>query len=207
MPWHEHLGFCIITWPAYICTLYIQCMYVSYPSHGELAMPRHFFVIGFHTIKQESLHSTFCIYGCQRRKAIRNKTTLEFIWVSDSSLNSVYCYCSSSFQSRIPQKIMATISTLKKSVSFPEGDVVSQVFSVENYDECDIDTLFYSQDDFKRFKLERRLAKDRSQQRATCQTSPIQRRSIYYCFYPTRQETPESKITRMNKLMNMYHQQ
>jgi len=47
--------------------------------------------------------------------------------------------------------------TSKKSVSFPEDNVVSQVHSIERSDDSLKEILYYSAADFRRFKMERRL--------------------------------------------------
>lgn len=93
----------------------------------------------------------------------------------------------------------------KKSVSFPE-EVVSEVHSVGSYEESDLDMLFYSQEDFRRFKLERRIARNRNQQR-NAQRNRIQRRGMYDCLMgANRKESVSSRVARMNSLMEMGHE-
>ena len=68
---------------------------------------------------------------------------------------------------------MTSISSAKKSVSFPD-QVVSAVHSVERNDESLNELLYYSADDYKRFKMERR------QRKAQNQRSSCRRRGMMY---------------------------
>ncbi|CAB9513597.1 expressed unknown protein [Seminavis robusta] len=60
-----------------------------------------------------------------------------------------------------------TGSGIKKSVSFPDN-VVSEVYPVEWKDKSKNGDLFYSQEDFRRFKQERRQMKIRSRIAERC---------------------------------------
>jgi hypothetical protein len=102
--------------------------------------------------------------------------------------------------------ITATTITCKKSVSFAD-EIVSDVYSVGSYEDSDIGMLFYSQEDFRRFKLERRMARNRSQQRIASQRSRIQRRGMYDCLVCNKKESARSRIARMNHLMMIGHQE
>lgn len=97
-------------------------------------------------------------------------------------------------------------SSNKKTVSFPE-EIVSVVYSVESYDEADLGMLFYSQDDFRRFKLERRIARNRNGQRIAYQKNRVNRRGVYDCLTSNKKESVSSRIVRMNRLMMLSHQQ
>ena len=74
---------------------------------------------------------------------------------------------------------VSTVSSTKKSVSFPDN-VVSEIHSVERNDESLNEVLYYSQDDFQRFKLERRQLKTRTHRMSATRSASRRRGSLYY---------------------------
>lgn len=94
-------------------------------------------------------------------------------------------------------------SGIKKSVSFPEN-VVSGVFALESEYDVLKEELFYTQQDYRRFRLERRQMKVKIQ-RMACRSSSRRRGLMheYEIFMPARDSCLEQRMSRMNLVMEI----
>jgi hypothetical protein len=94
-------------------------------------------------------------------------------------------------------------AVVKKSVSFAEN-VVSDVYAVEKMDKAMNGDLFYSSEDFRRFKLERRQTKIKSQ-RMACRSKSRRRGIMYETLMPTKSPSSsiDYRVTSMNLIMEI----
>jgi hypothetical protein len=94
-------------------------------------------------------------------------------------------------------------AVVKKTVSFAEN-VVSDVYAVEKMDKALNGELFYSSEDFRRFKQERRQTKIKSQ-RIACRSKSRRRGIMYETIMPTKSASSsiDYRVTSMNLIMEI----
>jgi hypothetical protein len=94
-------------------------------------------------------------------------------------------------------------AVVKKTVSFAEN-VVSDVYAVEKMDKAMNGDLFYSSEDFRRFKLERRQTKIKSQ-RMACRSKSRRRGIMYETLMPTKSASSsiDYRVTSMDLIMEI----
>ena len=91
---------------------------------------------------------------------------------------------------------MTCFDGIKKSVSFPDN-VVSEVIDYEKNDKALNGLLFYSQDDYRRFKMERRQSMAKSHRMAASRSRSRQRGVMYETFMPRNTEYRARRLNRM----------
>jgi hypothetical protein len=94
-------------------------------------------------------------------------------------------------------------AVVKKTVSFAEN-VVSDVYAVEKTDKALNGDLFYSSEDFRRFKQERRQTRIKSQ-RMACRSKSRRRGVMYETLMPTKSASSaiDYRVTSMNLIMEI----
>ena len=91
--------------------------------------------------------------------------------------------------------------SIKKTVSFPEN-VVSEVIDYEKNDKALNGLLFYSQDDYRRFKMERRQSAAKSQRMANSR-SRSRRRGVMYSYDTYIPRSTEFRARRLHRMLGM----